>query len=141
MFLGSDACLDDFTDRAGEDFCGNGVVEGDEECDSGFFVTDTCCTTSCEFAAGCNCANTDACCSNGQIKSVSVYGTELCLRNVLVIVQIHHSFRGCPTFFSGLTQCLVDNLCGDATVDIIWLFLGLVWIACATGWHKLPRCC
>ena len=47
--------------------CGDGVVEGDEECDPGFFVFDACCTNACTLSPGCVCANTDPCCTNGVI--------------------------------------------------------------------------
>jgi hypothetical protein len=63
------ACLGD-TAEAGylAPTCGNGRLDGDEECDPGI-AADTCCTSACRLAAGCECANTQLCCAGGRLKA------------------------------------------------------------------------
>jgi len=72
-------CLDDVVEDAGgpsessDPRCGDGVVEGSEECDPGVGVEDACCTSDCLFASGCECATTDGCC--GASGRVAARGT------------------------------------------------------------------
>ena len=57
------ACLDDaYVERTGP-FCGDGIVEGGEECDPGISTADACCT-GCALVSGCVCATTDPCCTS-----------------------------------------------------------------------------
>ena len=51
--------------------CGNGIVDGNEQCDCGLNCgTDSCCDTSCKFKAGAVCSDANSkCCSNCQIKA------------------------------------------------------------------------
>lgn len=53
--------------------CGDGVVEGDEECDSGSATGNRCCTAQCKLAPGATCANdgTD-CCHDCQAQPATV---------------------------------------------------------------------
>ena len=52
-------------------FCGNGLVEGDEQCDAGTFGLhgkDKCCTSDCNFQDGANCSDSNhECCENCRI--------------------------------------------------------------------------
>lgn len=64
-------CLD--TDRGeglwDDGICGNGLVEGSEQCDPGFGVNDTCCHThNCTLKAGCECGNSQVCCTGGAFR-------------------------------------------------------------------------
>ena len=62
--VGLQTCLDDaYVTRTGP-FCGDGIVEGAEECDPGLDAADVCCTSECTFASGCVCAITDPCCND-----------------------------------------------------------------------------
>ena len=54
--------------------CGDGIVDAGEECDPGVFFDDTCCSSACLLEAGCECANSDACCTNGAFTAA----TEVC---------------------------------------------------------------
>ena len=54
--------------------CGDGIVDAGEECDPGIFFDDTCCSSACLLEAGCECANSDACCTNGAFTAA----TEVC---------------------------------------------------------------
>ncbi|APR86829.1 Tryptophan synthase alpha chain [Minicystis rosea] len=61
-------CLDDRpTDDWKTPRCGDGRIEGPEDCDPGLGVADACCT-ACRLAPGCACADTQPCCANGAIK-------------------------------------------------------------------------
>eukprot|EP00466_Bigelowiella_natans_P017622 jgi/Bigna1/44875/e_gw1.105.33.1 len=54
--------------------CGNGFIEGNEQCDVGYdqFDSDTCCNSDCTLASGCQCGTTEPCCSStGQFMSSS----------------------------------------------------------------------
>ena len=62
--VGLQTCLDDAYETRTGPFCGDGIVEGAEECDPGLDAADVCCTSSCAFASGCVCAITDPCCNN-----------------------------------------------------------------------------
>jgi hypothetical protein len=53
-------------------FCGDGRVDGTEDCDPGLGRPDACCTSSCHIAPGCACADSDPCCSGGVIASAGV---------------------------------------------------------------------
>jgi cysteine-rich repeat protein len=76
--LAGATCLDDCLTRyggSGPDYaacvtscgvCGNGVLEGDEECDDGNTVAGDCCDKSCHFEpAGSACQDADDVCSTG----------------------------------------------------------------------------
>jgi hypothetical protein len=49
---------------ANKSYCGDGFVEDQEECDSGFGRTDPCCSDACMFKPGCECAANDPCCTS-----------------------------------------------------------------------------
>jgi len=57
-------CLDDVYEQRSGPFCGDGIVEGAEECDPGVGTTDVCCASSCALASGCVCPTTDPCCNS-----------------------------------------------------------------------------
>ena len=54
--------------------CGDGIVDAGEECDPGIFFDDACCSSACLLEANCECANSDACCTNGAFTA----DTEVC---------------------------------------------------------------
>ena len=62
------ACIDAWRDVHSRPAspCGDGHLEGTEQCDPGFGSDDSCCRPDCTFAPGCECANTDPCCENGR---------------------------------------------------------------------------
>jgi hypothetical protein len=67
--LGTNSCLSDLPPaNATSPHCGDGVVQGSEQCDPGVGLTDACCTSSCALASGCACANTDSCCAGGNLR-------------------------------------------------------------------------
>lgn len=65
---GPKSCLDAHQDvNIREEYlCGDGVLEGSEECDPGFQSGDVCCLSNCTLAPSCQCPNTDPCCENGR---------------------------------------------------------------------------
>ena len=62
------ACIDAWRDVHSRPAspCGDGFLEGSEQCDPGLGSGDLCCRSDCTFAPGCECANTDLCCENGR---------------------------------------------------------------------------
>ena len=49
-------------------YCGNGIVEDDEECDPGVILQDQCCTSSCKLKPNAVCSDANqGCCFNCQI--------------------------------------------------------------------------
>ncbi|KAJ1457838.1 hypothetical protein M885DRAFT_114935 [Pelagophyceae sp. CCMP2097] len=58
-------CLENDEPAPGGNACGDGIVGGDEECDSGYWAlgNDVCCQDDCTLAPGCDCATTGACCT------------------------------------------------------------------------------
>uniref|UniRef100_A0A6G1SIJ3 ADAM 17-like protease n=1 Tax=Aceria tosichella TaxID=561515 RepID=A0A6G1SIJ3_9ACAR len=48
-----------------DNVCGNGVVEGDEECDSGGVSQSNCCDSFCRFTAGSQCSDRHSWCCSG----------------------------------------------------------------------------
>jgi hypothetical protein len=72
-YMGSNSanCCDNYpTIRWGDEVCGNGWIEGEEQCDCGAADCtgiDECCDgATCLFNAGSLCSNSDACCENCQ---------------------------------------------------------------------------
>jgi hypothetical protein len=51
--------------------CGDGRVDPSEQCDPGL-GTDSCCTATCQLAAGCSCANSAGCCAGGRVADAGV---------------------------------------------------------------------
>ncbi len=58
-----------FADFDGNATCGDGVVEGDEECD--IYGGDTACCVKCKFVTGATCAQPGPCCVNCKIQNSS----------------------------------------------------------------------
>ena len=65
----SDCLLDSIPPSVGAGICGNGVKEGNEECDCGSdCANSSCCTTECKLKAGSVCADeNDSCCSGCKL--------------------------------------------------------------------------
>ena len=56
-------CLNDNVETSWDTpVCGDGIVDAGE-CDPGLFFDDACCSSACLLEAGCECANSDACCT------------------------------------------------------------------------------
>lgn len=66
---GASCLVDEPPTTVGAGICGNGVKEGDEECDCGSScATSSCCNDKCELRSGSRCSDeNDSCCSNCQI--------------------------------------------------------------------------
>src|SRR4051812_46989044 len=59
-------CIDNTNTAVGlnSTYCGDGILEGSEECDIGF-QTDACCNSAtCRFASGATCWSRDVCCNS-----------------------------------------------------------------------------
>ena len=68
---GAGCLLDGGTHAWATTRCGDGRVDPGEQCDPGV-ASDSCCTSSCQLAAGCACANSQPCCLNGAVVDAGV---------------------------------------------------------------------
>uniref|UniRef100_A0A7S3YY77 Disintegrin domain-containing protein n=1 Tax=Lotharella globosa TaxID=91324 RepID=A0A7S3YY77_9EUKA len=94
--------------------CGNGFVEGNEQCDVGYdqFDSDICCNSDCTLAAGCQCATTEPCCtSTGNFRP----STYVCRNATSTECDIPETCTGsqgtCPTDLFNKT----GTVCQDVT--------------------------
>ena len=106
--LGSQTCLDDNIQGVSGPFCGDGIVQGDEECDPGVGFADACCTSSCALASGCVCPITDPCC-NDDGSGFQSQGT-LCRAAT-------HPTCDVPEFCSGSSSVCPQDGAADAGVS------------------------
>lgn len=89
--------------------CGNGILEPGEQCDVGIDIVDDCCTSSCTFAPGCQCLDSDPCCTHGLF---SPHGT-VCRVALDPVCDVEEACMGnsskCP--FDDIT--LTGTGCGE----------------------------
>lgn len=105
------ACL---SDRPAGDWsaphCGDGVVEGPEECDPGVGVADSCCV-ACRLAVGCQCANSAPCCRSGAIVAADAGVVARAARSACDVAELCDGTQGAAPFD---TVVGAGAACGDA---------------------------
>lgn len=121
-----------FQDPAKDDWflrtCGNGVVDPDEQCDPGI-AADSCCTSTCQLAPGCACANTEPCCANGALRAA---GT-VCRASENAICDVADTC-------DGVTSGCVDTFAAAGTPCTSGGFSGLCFgKACASREEQCRR--
>jgi hypothetical protein len=141
-------CLDDEPPMGPDHQCGDGVVDGGEQCDVGAVHHDPCCDmATCQFVAGCACSTLDVCCTSGGT-IVNAGAGKLCRAAVNATCDMADYCDGvsalCPADHvkapvvecrSGVSTCY-GGLCLDTRLEQCQALLGAEWIACGLSLWK-----
>ncbi len=100
--------------------CGDGRIEGAEDCDPGLGGSDACCTPSCRLAPGCACANTQPCCVNGNLAGA---GT-ICRLSAHATCDVAEACSGTSADCPPNVHSPVGTPCTDAGLTASYCFRG-----------------